>query len=857
MKFSSCNKLIVFFLSLCISIPHIQSSTTAPSDLRIEPISLDNELLQAAFIDNTLKKEACEILLNNALDHLTRFDRMLEDLAFVVSEDTVKTRNKKIQIENIKEIRKLLEALKNDSYLEINEQMLHALVHFTRALVSHVSHSLNCGFYELPLFDITQISIPQEGLITLEALEKELVANENFIKTCEKKSSNAGLHWYNKLYRVLKYRVAQPAQKYKLNHLATNLLCSAAFTGYLFWQFGGDNPLSNFLRDKVGWPAKTDKFGNLVNDDKDINHTIEQLVESKDLKLDLNENPINRLFNQVKSDFDQPMGWLGSIEYKKYLMTVGMMPIGTYLFNSTKDRWASLFPSYGIWLRKKGKAIDNFLMGGVYRKESVEGVAHTSTVNFSDMIGNEMAKEWGRMICNYLKNAEPLDRAKLTPPKGCLLVGPTRTGKSFFVSCLLGEIIESIGNEAGFRLLTITHKIVEQFGFEAIAMEARSIAPCILFFDEIDLLGLQRSTNPQRLSEFLIHMSGCFSSNEPGKEVIILAATNKPENLDKALRQPGRFSQEIYFEYPGLAERITFLEKEFNKRAINIDNIDIGKIARETEGYSYEALGFLVKKALLRVKIYNETFNQELLEESLDENLRGITTQENTIPEDQKKLLATHQAGHAVASVLLNSHKKLSKVTIKEVKTRIKEQHVCADLFANDEQEKTQSTEYGKMFVNHEQDELDIEDRAEKIKQCKIILAGHIAEEILLGECGYGYHREDTQKALKVVQSIVFEGLEMDKLPNHIQKTYFDQSFALLKDCKDKTRRLLENNKEALTNVANALQEHQTLDAQQVTALINGDTSCMQKKTKNNNEELNEILKGLLSDQDAPECIKQ
>lgn len=854
MNFSACIKISFLSLLLLSNISFIQALVT-PHNISEEECY--NTIMQAALLDPSFKQEVYEAFLQQTLQHLDRFDKRLEDLAFIVSEDSVPTKNKKAHINEIRSLREMITLLRNNTYFKINESELLALMSITQACINHVLQATNQGFYELPFFDINEAQIPHVKP-TLEDLEKKLKSNETLVEEFERKADNVGLSWYNRFYRTIKYRVVSPAKLYRLDSLSANLIYSTILTSYLFWQFGGNNWFSNFLRNKLGWPAKTDKFGNLMNDETVINsapHNTTQFILDHGQELNLQEDQITQLLTmqaQQKSDNpSHPIGLLGRLEFNAYLMTIGSMPLGHYLLNKTSSKWSHLLPSYRSWLHKKGKALDNFLMGGAYKKRSVDGVSYTSNVDFDDMIGNEYAKEWGLMICNYIKNADPLDRAKLTPPKGCLLVGATRTGKSFFVACLLGEITKIIGKDQ-VGLYTITHSIFEKCGgFEQIALDAKALAPCILFFDEIDLLGLQRSVNPQRTSEFLTHMSGCFTATEPGKEVIILAATNKPENLDTALRQPGRFSQEICFEYPKLEERKLFLEQEFNKRAINIHSLDLNKIAQETEGYSYEALGFLTKKALLHVKLNDMPLSQTLLEKSLDENLRGISPNIHDIPEHQKRLLAAHQAGHALANILLEPHTKFAKVTIKKVKAPIREQYVGTDLFL-DENQKPKNVEFGKMFVFHDQDELKIYDREEKIKQCQIHLAGHIAEQIILGECGYDYHHEDSQKARTIAESIASEGLDINTLPKHMQRQVFDQAYALLRDCKQQVTKLLEAHAETLHTITNALQKEQTLDAQQIHEIIKtGEFSS----SRNTPKKENSLLKGLLEQQDLPDNI--
>ena len=182
----------------------------------------------------------------------------------------------------------------------------------------------------------------------------------------------------------------------------------------------------------------------------------------------------------------------------------------------------------------------------------------------------------------------------------------------------------------------------------------------------------------------------------------------------------------------------------------------------------------------MRAKLYGEIVSQATLEQSIDENIRGISLGEVTLDNGQKQLVAAHLAGHVVASMLLDPHQKVSKVTLRDVANKIKEEFVDESLYRSSRDNKQTALEHGKIFANHDHDMPGIESKDEKLKQCKIWLAGHVAETLLLGSCGYGYHADDKQIALNIAKSMTYGNIDLTTLPKKMRDQYFDAAFALL-----------------------------------------------------------------------------
>jgi cell division protease FtsH len=330
----------------------------------------------------------------------------------------------------------------------------------------------------------------------------------------------------------------------------------------------------------------------------------------------------------------------------------------------------------------------------------------------------------------------------------------------------------------------------------------------------------------ETLYTFLTSMSGCFE-RDLDKRVIIIAATNNPQNIDRALTARGRFGTKIEFTYPEFRERKLFLESRLNALTLNMKSFDLDKLARETEGCSYEDLLAIIREAFLQAKIKGAIISQSLLEQALDSTVRNVIFEgQKELPEKELHIIATHMAGHALLATLLPTSKKLTKVTTLPILTEIEEEAVW-DTYSKKDKDGNETnkkdahiTQYAQLFTYHDKDTLALSDEMEHLRLCTIELAGHLAEKLLLGSCGYCYHPEDTQKAYNLVKAIAFKGLQEKDLSEAEADRRKDMILALLKKCELDAQRLLEEHKPALQNLAKTLTEKKMLNASQVEAII-------------------------------------
>ncbi len=292
-----------------------------------------------------------------------------------------------------------------------------------------------------------------------------------------------------------------------------------------------------------------------------------------------------------------------------------------------------------------------------------------STINFEDVAGLEEAEMEVREIIDFLKNPEQFTKLGAKIPKGVIIVGPPGTGKTLLAKAVAGEAQVPFFSISG-------SEFVEMFvGVGAsrvrdLFKRAKEKAPCIIFIDEIDAIGRSRGkgafltgANDERestLNQLLTEMDG-FGTNSG---VIVLAATNRADMLDAALLRPGRFDRHIYLELPNLKER----EEIFNvhiKPLVKDETLDVKFLAAQTPGFSGADIANICNEsALIAARKKNEKVGRQDFLDAIDRTVAGLEKKSKIISPEEKKIIAYHEAGHAVISWLLKKVDPLIKVSI-------------------------------------------------------------------------------------------------------------------------------------------------------------------------------------------------
>ena len=330
-----------------------------------------------------------------------------------------------------------------------------------------------------------------------------------------------------------------------------------------------------------------------------------------------------------------------------------------------------LFVALGQFMTKKlmdhaggGSGAMSFNMGKSNAKVYVKS---SDGIKFSDVAGEDEAKENLTEIVDYLHNPDKYREIGASMPKGILLVGPPGTGKTMLAKAVAGEANVPFFSMSGSEFVEMfvgmgASKVRDLF------KQAKEKAPCIVFIDEIDAIGQKRNTGgmggnderEQTLNQLLTEMDG-FEGNTG---VIILAATNRPESLDPALTRPGRFDRRVPVELPDLKGREEILKVHARKIKVS-DDVDFGKIARMASGASGAELANIVNEAALRAVRDNRKFaTQSDMEESIEVVIAGYQKKNAILTDHEKLVVAYHEIGHALVAAKQTNSAPVQKITI-------------------------------------------------------------------------------------------------------------------------------------------------------------------------------------------------
>ncbi|HBG4970855.1 ATP-dependent zinc metalloprotease FtsH [Clostridioides difficile] len=449
-------------------------------------------------------------------------------------------------------------------------------------------------------------------------------------------------------------------------------------------------------------------------------------------------------------------------------------------------------------------------------------VSAQSGKRFNDVAGQDEAKEALTEIVDFLHNPEKYKKIGAQMPKGALLVGPPGTGKTLLAKAVAGEANVPFFSISG-------SEFVEMFvGMGAsrirdLFKQAKEKAPCIVFIDEIDTIGKKRDNGSglggndereQTLNQLLSEMDGF----DGGIGVVILAATNRPDSLDKALLRPGRFDRRIPVELPDLGGREAILKVHAQNVNVSSD-IDYNAIARSTSGASGAELANIVNEAaLLAVKSGRDIVEQQDFDESVETVIAGYQRKGAVISDKEKKIIAYHEIGHALVAAMQKHSAPVHKITIIP---------------------RTSGALGYTMQVA--EDESVLMSKEEAIDKITTFTGGRAAEEVIFNTCTSGASN-DIEQATKIARAMVtrlgmseeFDMVALETVSNQYlggdtslacssdtAAKIDEEVFKIVKACHKNAIEILENNIDKLHELANYLLEKETITGDEFMEIIN------------------------------------
>lgn len=449
-------------------------------------------------------------------------------------------------------------------------------------------------------------------------------------------------------------------------------------------------------------------------------------------------------------------------------------------------------------------------------------VSAQSGKRFNDVAGQDEAKEALTEIVDFLHNPEKYKKIGAQMPKGALLVGPPGTGKTLLAKAVAGEANVPFFSISG-------SEFVEMFvGMGAsrirdLFKQAKEKAPCIVFIDEIDTIGKKRDNGSglggndereQTLNQLLSEMDGF----DGGIGVVILAATNRPDSLDKALLRPGRFDRRIPVELPDLGGREAILKVHAQNVNVSSD-IDYNAIARSTSGASGAELANIVNEAaLLAVKSGRDIVEQQDFDESVETVIAGYQRKGAVISDKEKKIIAYHEIGHALVAAMQKHSAPVHKITIIP---------------------RTSGALGYTMQVA--EDESVLMSKEEAIDKITTFTGGRAAEEVIFNTCTSGASN-DIEQATKIARAMVtrlgmseeFDMVALETVSNQYlggdtslacssdtAAKIDEEVFKIVKACHKNAIEILENNIDKLHELANYLLEKETITGDEFMEILN------------------------------------
>ena len=486
-----------------------------------------------------------------------------------------------------------------------------------------------------------------------------------------------------------------------------------------------------------------------------------------------------------------------------------------------------IFAALGQYMSKKlmeqaggGKNSMAFGMGKSNAKVYVQS---TKGIKFSDVAGEDEAKESLAEVVDYLHNPNKYSQAGASMPKGVLLVGPPGTGKTMLAKAVAGEANVPFFSMSGSEFVEMfvgmgASKVRDLF------RQAKEKAPCIVFIDEIDAIGQKRHSGSgyggndereQTLNQLLTEMDG-FEGNTG---VIILAATNRPESLDPALTRPGRFDRRVPVELPDLAGREAILKVHARKIKVGSD-VDFHTIARMASGASGAELANIINEAALRAVRNGRTIvNESDLEESIEVVIAGYQKKNAVLSDHEKKVVSYHEIGHALVAAKQTNSAPVQKITI------IPRTSGALGY--------TMQVETGDKYLMTKE---EIENKI------ATYTGGRAAEEIVFGSYTTGASN-DIEQATKLARAMItrygmsedFDMVAMETVNNQYlggdaslacspetQREIDRQVVELVKRQHEKARRILEENREKLDQLAQFLYEKETITGEEFMEILMG-----------------------------------
>ncbi|NLC48283.1 MAG: ATP-dependent zinc metalloprotease FtsH, partial [Tenericutes bacterium] len=504
---------------------------------------------------------------------------------------------------------------------------------------------------------------------------------------------------------------------------------------------------------------------------------------------------------------------------------------------------------YMMFVKLGNNGKGSFDFGKSRAKLSEDG----GTKTFKDVAGLKEEKEEVQELIDFLKNPKKFTKMGARIPKGVLLVGPPGTGKTLLAKAVAGEAKVPFFFISGSDFVELfvgvgASRVRDMF------KQAKQTAPCLIFIDEIDAVGRQRGTGvggghderEQTLNQLLSEMDG-FAENEG---IIIMAATNRPDVLDPALLRPGRFDRQVTVGRPDVREREEILAVHAKNKILN-KKVNLKHLAARTPGYSGADLENLLNEAaLLAVRRNKDNITMDEIDEATDRVLMGPAKKSRKVTDYEKKIVAYHEAGHAVCGIILPNGEEVHKITIIP---------------------RGMAGGYTQMLPKEER--MLVYTKKELTEQITTLLSGRVSEEMFLKETSTGAN-DGFKRATKIARSMVTEygmsslgpvqfehrsesvflGRDYNQSKNFSDQValQIDQEVKkIIDECYNNAKNILKNNKKLVDVLAETLMTKETLTKEEIEEIVEENSNIKLSK-----DEEEPSVKAIIKNEDEKKVEK-
>jgi len=635
-----------------------------------------------------------------------------------------------------------------------------------------------------------------------KSIQEIMLENEKDIKKLLDASVNVGLTSFNKMFRYIQ---DEPLPLIGKPLFSTAKQCTLyagfAFAAYAFYTYiTPDGQVNDKPKDLFDIKSMKDLTGSM--------QSVDLAKRTGDIHDQLKITEKYRLGNFID-------------DYGRTIGSACVPAVGTYLLTNATP----IYEYAKEVSNNKYNEINNYLRGDLNKKNKTSAIMsdQVEKVFFNDIIGRDDLKEYAMELAQFIKNPARYEVTGIYPPTGCLLAGPSQTGKSHFAQALKTLIDEECkGSNEEVKFLYVKQIHVQKLGFNFLFRFARENAPFILFIDEIDLFNVRRDKDNSTTDDLMTNMSGLNADSS--KKVIVIAATNRPEELDFALLQHGRLGKVFNFQYPTYEDRKEYLHKSLTRRNLYLEDEHIDAIAQETENQTYNTLNEMINAAVLFAMHEMRPVTSIDFEKSLDREIRKIQPNTSMTPQE-KEIIAIYHAGQGVARHVLATEQEVVTITVNSIDKPIK----FKEGYSFDTKEKSEnsnqisntrvkSVKLGSVFTHSTLNNPDLMSDSEQEKELLALLAGQAALELIKGNTYQQFGKEDRAKIIDALEKKIAQN---GYITDEIRKQALLEKDILY----TKIKNILKNNTDLIQTITDELIKNNSINKHQWNELTKNHTT--------------------------------